>query len=340
MKYHAHTIATILMLTQMQFGYSEPILSSFSSDGTIVATNLTPGVTYTVQWSHSARGPWISDWSGLGNIASATNYYNFSVPLFYRIVQGASTNILSIYEHFSDANGLHNLVITNRTSALFIAPEEYYIPANYIATPTNEVYVVAPWPDTTYILVKSIQPSGLVSYVYNDIRANTVGKTAYSFVEFQYKDGATSVSHTSRNPTTAYIQSIYTNINFQSEVTNINIYLRGQSDDASGGYAWERNTRLSEVYRLSTISISTPINNAKFSSARLQMTAKREPNDNISWEITDGVASNHFDTLGTSVALTNGLESPTRVTVYIQPSTNVATPRGTYVSAIDILLTK
>src|SRR5687767_15152537 len=63
-----------------------PVITSFSRNGVLVASNLNPGSVAGVEWAPTVAGPWNPDWSSLSAIAVGTNRrINVSVPMFYRV---------------------------------------------------------------------------------------------------------------------------------------------------------------------------------------------------------------------------------------------------------------
>jgi formylglycine-generating enzyme required for sulfatase activity len=63
-----------------------PVITSFSQNGVLVCSNLSPGSVASVQWASSLSGPWQSNWAGLGSVTVASNgLISVSVPMFYRV---------------------------------------------------------------------------------------------------------------------------------------------------------------------------------------------------------------------------------------------------------------
>jgi formylglycine-generating enzyme required for sulfatase activity len=63
-----------------------PVITSFSQNGLLVCSNLSPGSVASVQWASSLSGPWQTNWAGLGSVTVASNgLISVSVPMFYRV---------------------------------------------------------------------------------------------------------------------------------------------------------------------------------------------------------------------------------------------------------------
>jgi formylglycine-generating enzyme required for sulfatase activity len=68
-----------------------PVISSFSRNGELVCTNLTPGTMSTVEWAPSVNGPWTNTWAGLDSVTVDSNgTIRVSVPMFYRVRSAAA----------------------------------------------------------------------------------------------------------------------------------------------------------------------------------------------------------------------------------------------------------
>jgi formylglycine-generating enzyme required for sulfatase activity len=64
-----------------------PVITSFSQNGLLVCSNLSPGSVASVQWASSLSGPWQTNWAGLGSVTVASNgLISVSVPMFYRVL--------------------------------------------------------------------------------------------------------------------------------------------------------------------------------------------------------------------------------------------------------------
>ena len=69
-----------------------PVITSFSQNGVLVCSNLSPGSVASVQWALSLSGPWQTNWAGLGAVTTDSNgTIAVSVPMFYRVLGVAST---------------------------------------------------------------------------------------------------------------------------------------------------------------------------------------------------------------------------------------------------------
>jgi hypothetical protein len=63
-----------------------PVISSFSQNGGLICTNLSPGSVATVEWASSLSGPWQTNWTGLDAVMVNSNgIIQVSVPMFYRV---------------------------------------------------------------------------------------------------------------------------------------------------------------------------------------------------------------------------------------------------------------
>jgi len=69
-----------------------PVITSFSQNGVLVCSNLSPGSVASVQWASSLSGPWQTNWAGLGAVtADSKGTITVSVPMFYRVLGVAFT---------------------------------------------------------------------------------------------------------------------------------------------------------------------------------------------------------------------------------------------------------
>jgi formylglycine-generating enzyme required for sulfatase activity len=65
-----------------------PVITSFSQNGLLVCSNLSPGSVASVQWASSLSGPWQTNWAGLGAVTVNSNgLIQVSVPMFYRVAR-------------------------------------------------------------------------------------------------------------------------------------------------------------------------------------------------------------------------------------------------------------
>jgi formylglycine-generating enzyme required for sulfatase activity len=63
-----------------------PVITSFSGNGVLVCSNLTPGSVASVEWASSLSGPWQTNWAGLDAVTVDSNgMIQVSVPMFYRV---------------------------------------------------------------------------------------------------------------------------------------------------------------------------------------------------------------------------------------------------------------
>jgi formylglycine-generating enzyme required for sulfatase activity len=64
-----------------------PVITSFSQNGVLVCSNLSPGSVATVEWASSLSGPWQTNWAGLGAVTvGLSGQIAVSVPMFYRVL--------------------------------------------------------------------------------------------------------------------------------------------------------------------------------------------------------------------------------------------------------------
>src|ERR1700691_6273234 len=69
-----------------------PVITSFSQNGVLVCSNLSPGSVASVQWASSLSGPWQTNWAGLEAVTVGSNgLIQVSVPMFYRVLGVANT---------------------------------------------------------------------------------------------------------------------------------------------------------------------------------------------------------------------------------------------------------
>ena len=64
-----------------------PVITSFSQNGVLVCSNLSPGSVATVEWASSLSGPWQTNWAGLAAVTvGLSGQIAVSVPMFYRVL--------------------------------------------------------------------------------------------------------------------------------------------------------------------------------------------------------------------------------------------------------------
>jgi formylglycine-generating enzyme required for sulfatase activity len=69
-----------------QAGAQLPVINSFSQNGQLTCSYLTPGSVGSVEWASSLSGPWQTNWGGLSAVTVASNgTISVSVPMFYRV---------------------------------------------------------------------------------------------------------------------------------------------------------------------------------------------------------------------------------------------------------------
>src|ERR1035437_5713616 len=79
-------LSVLALVTGVTVQAAAPVITSFSGNGVLVCSNLTPGNVATVEWASSATGPWTNNWAGLGAVtADANGKIEVSVPMFYRV---------------------------------------------------------------------------------------------------------------------------------------------------------------------------------------------------------------------------------------------------------------
>jgi len=87
-KYHHLFIMLALLAGVHQAAGQLPVITSFSQNGLLVCSNLSPGSVASVQWASSLSGPWQSNWAGLGAVTVNSNgLIQVSVPMFYRVAR-------------------------------------------------------------------------------------------------------------------------------------------------------------------------------------------------------------------------------------------------------------
>ena len=66
--------------------HGQPIISSFSGNGTLVCNNLEPDTLLSVEWAPTVNGPWTNSWAGLeAVVVGADGSIRVKVPMFYRV---------------------------------------------------------------------------------------------------------------------------------------------------------------------------------------------------------------------------------------------------------------
>jgi formylglycine-generating enzyme required for sulfatase activity len=93
-KLHYFFILLALLGGVLQVSAQLPVITSFSQNGLLVCTNLQTNTVASVQWASSLSGPWQTNWAGLDAVAVSSNgTISVSVPMFYRVLGVAATNI-------------------------------------------------------------------------------------------------------------------------------------------------------------------------------------------------------------------------------------------------------
>jgi len=91
-KLHYLFITLALLAGVHQAAAQLPVITSFSQNGVLVCSNLSPGSVASVQWASSLSGPWQTNWAGLGAVTADSNgTITVSVPMFYRVLGVAFT---------------------------------------------------------------------------------------------------------------------------------------------------------------------------------------------------------------------------------------------------------
>lgn len=63
-----------------------PVITSFSANGSLTCSNLAPGSVAVIEWAATLAGPWRTNWSGLDAVSVGTNgVIQVAVPMFYRV---------------------------------------------------------------------------------------------------------------------------------------------------------------------------------------------------------------------------------------------------------------
>jgi formylglycine-generating enzyme required for sulfatase activity len=91
-----HPLSILALLTLLagvhQATAQLPVITSFSQNGVLVCSSLSPGSVASVQWASSLSGPWQTNWAGLGTVTADSNgTITVSVPMFYRVLGVAIT---------------------------------------------------------------------------------------------------------------------------------------------------------------------------------------------------------------------------------------------------------
>ena len=91
-KLHCLSIGLAILAGVHQAAAQLPVITSFSQNGVLVCSNLSPGSVASVQWASSLSGPWQTNWAGLGAVTADSNgTITVSVPMFYRVLGVAQT---------------------------------------------------------------------------------------------------------------------------------------------------------------------------------------------------------------------------------------------------------
>src|ERR1035437_5128494 len=86
-KLHFLFIGLALLAGVHQAAAQLPVISSFSQNGVLVCSNLSPGSVASVQWASSLAGPWQTNWAGLNAVTADSNgTISVSVLMFYRVL--------------------------------------------------------------------------------------------------------------------------------------------------------------------------------------------------------------------------------------------------------------
>ena len=148
-KFHDCFIVLALLAGVHQAAAQLPVITSFSQNGVLVCSNLSPGSVASVQWASSLSGPWQTNWAGLGAVTTDSNgTITVSVPMFYRVLGVASTT------NTTTADGMALIPAASFTIGDTLDGESDAIPTN--------VYVSAFYMDTN--LVSYSQWQSVYSY--------------------------------------------------------------------------------------------------------------------------------------------------------------------------------
>jgi formylglycine-generating enzyme required for sulfatase activity len=143
-----------------------PVITSFSQNGVLVCSNLSPGSVASVQWASSLSGPWQTNWAGLGAVTADSNgTITVSVPMFYRVLGVAFTT------NTTTADGMALIPAGSFTIGDTLDGESDAIPTN--------VYVSAFYMDTNLVNYSQWQSvySYATSHGYGFVNAGS-GKAA------------------------------------------------------------------------------------------------------------------------------------------------------------------
>ncbi len=116
-----------------------PIITSFSQNGLLICSNLSPYSMASVEWASSLAGPWHTDWSSLSAVTVGSNEtIQVSVPMFYRVRGLVATG-----------------PVTNTSDGMSLIPAGSFMIGDTLdgegdALPTN-VYVSAFYMDTNLV---------------------------------------------------------------------------------------------------------------------------------------------------------------------------------------------
>jgi formylglycine-generating enzyme required for sulfatase activity len=124
-KFHDCFIVLALLAGVHQAAAQLPVITSFSQNGVLVCSNLSPGSVASVQWASSLSGPWQTNWAGLGAVTADSNgTITVSVPMFYRVLGVAFTDGTALIPAGSftigdTLDGEGNAIPTNVTVSAF-----------------------------------------------------------------------------------------------------------------------------------------------------------------------------------------------------------------------------
>jgi len=207
--FHSLVMASALAAAVSPALAQNPVITSFSQNGSLTCSNLSPGTTATVQWAPSLGGPWNSDWLSLASVTTAPNgTIHASVPMFYRVLGLGGTNTAppgmayipagSFLIGDTLADGLATTIVTN------VYVSAFYIDTNLVSSnqwATVAAYAVShgysffypatakggnypadamTWYDCIMWCNARSQQAGLKPVYYNDVAMTQIYTNGYS----------------------------------------------------------------------------------------------------------------------------------------------------------------
>jgi len=116
-----------------------PVITSFTYNGTLVCSNLYPGTVAAVQWASTLDGPWQTNWDSLTAVTVGTNQtIQVKVPMFYRVLGVPATTsatagmLLIPAGAFTMGNTINDSDITD-AAPVTVNLSAYYIDTNLVS---------------------------------------------------------------------------------------------------------------------------------------------------------------------------------------------------------------